>query len=99
MTSNPHVQRKAQEELDLVVGLDRLPIHEDRESLPYIEAVYREVMRWRPVAPLGVPHACNEDDIFEGYFIPKGMPNLSPSPRIAQAKEKRIGATVVANIW
>jgi len=68
----PDVQKKAQEELDRIVGCDRLPEYEDRASLPYIEALYREVLRWRPVAPLGIPHAITADDIYKGYFIPKG---------------------------
>ena len=41
----PDVQRKAQEELDRVVGRDRLPEFEDQPSLPYITAIQREVMR------------------------------------------------------
>ncbi|KAF8895094.1 cytochrome P450 [Infundibulicybe gibba] len=52
----PRRTAKAQNEIDAVVGNDRLPGSEDRPSLPYVEAIYREVMRWRPVLPLGVPH-------------------------------------------
>lgn len=73
MALHPLVQQKAQEEIDRVIGTDRLPGQEDRTSLPYIEAVYREVLRWRPVTPLGVPHSTTADDIYKGYFIPKGM--------------------------
>jgi len=72
MALHPEQQRKAQEEIDRVVGSDRLPVFEDRPALPYVEALYREVMRWRPVAPLGVVHATSDDDIYSGYFIPKG---------------------------
>jgi cytochrome P450 len=53
MVLYPDVQRKAQEEIDRVVGPDRLPDHNDRESLPYIEAVVKETMRWQPITPLG----------------------------------------------
>ena len=56
MAINPEVQRKAKEELDRVVGTDRLPTIQDRESLPYIEAIYREVFRWTPPLPMTVPH-------------------------------------------
>jgi len=49
----PEVQRKAQEEIDRVVGRDRLPTISDRPNLPYIEAVIKELLRWNPVAPLG----------------------------------------------
>ncbi|KAF8883247.1 cytochrome P450 [Infundibulicybe gibba] len=72
MAVNPDMQRKAQREIDMVIGNDRLPGSQDRQSLPYVEALYREIMRWRPVLPLGVPHASTEDDIYKGYFIPKG---------------------------
>ena len=53
MLLHPHVLSKAQEEIDSVVGPTRLPEFEDREQLPYIEAIFQEVLRWRPVAPLG----------------------------------------------
>ncbi|KAJ7681389.1 cytochrome P450 [Mycena rosella] len=72
MALHPEIQQKAQSEIDNVIGTHRLPEFEDRASLPYIEALYREVMRWKPVLPLGVPHATIADDIYEGYFIPKG---------------------------
>ncbi|KAG0698690.1 cytochrome P450 [Suillus ampliporus] len=72
MVSCPDVQRRAQAEIDSVVGKDRLPTFEDRASLPYVESVMRETYRWHPVAPIGVPHAASSDDIYDGYFIPKG---------------------------
>ncbi|KAF8868692.1 cytochrome P450 [Infundibulicybe gibba] len=46
MAISPNVQRKAQHEIDAVVGNDRLPEPGDRPLLPYVEAIYREVMRW-----------------------------------------------------
>ena len=71
MTVHPDVQRKAQEEIDRVIGTHRLPTLADRENLPYIDAVVKEVLRWQPVAPMGLPHTSTEDDTIEGYFIPK----------------------------
>ena len=41
----PDVQRKAQDELDAVIGADRLPSWEDRPSLPYIRGVVEETLR------------------------------------------------------
>lgn len=76
MAQNPDIQRKAQEEVDRVIGPDRLPSLEDRESLPYVEAMYREVLRWRPALPLCMPHASTEDAIYNEYFIPKGTLRL-----------------------
>ncbi|KAI0788694.1 cytochrome P450 [Abortiporus biennis] len=72
MTLFPEVQKKAQEEIDRVVGTGRLPNFSDQSSLPYVEAVIREVSRWDPVLPTGVPHQSTEDDYFMGCFIPKG---------------------------
>lgn len=72
MVLNPLVQMKAQAELDVVVGRSRLPNFGDRPSLPYIEAIVKELVRWHVVAPIGVPHASIYDDEYEGYFIPKG---------------------------
>ncbi|KAG2336895.1 cytochrome P450 [Suillus weaverae] len=68
----PDVQKRAQAEIDLVIGSDRLPTFEERASLPYIDAVLRETLRWYPVLPLGLPHASSSEDIYDGYFIPKG---------------------------
>ena len=49
----PDTQRKAQEELDAVVGRGRLPTFDDLESLVYIQAIVKEILRWHPVGPLG----------------------------------------------
>ncbi|KAF8741069.1 hypothetical protein AX14_005971 [Amanita brunnescens Koide BX004] len=76
---NPEIQKKAQEEIDRVVGNQRLPDFHDRQSMPYTDAVYREVMRMRPVLPMGLPHTSTEDDVYNGYLIPKGsivFPNI-----------------------
>jgi cytochrome P450 len=75
----PEVQRKAQEEIDRVVGTRRLPSFDDRGNLPYVEAIVKEVLRWHPVAPMGLPHMTTDDIIFDGYLIPKGaliIPNI-----------------------
>ncbi|KAJ6477370.1 cytochrome P450, partial [Mycena vitilis] len=77
MAVHPHVQKKAQREIDAAIGTHRLPEFADRPSLPFVEALYREVMRWRPVLPLGVAHATSEDDVYDGYFIPKGATVLA----------------------
>jgi cytochrome P450 len=50
---SPHVQKRAQAELDAVVGRDRLPTFDDRPHLPYIEAICRELVRWQMVTPTG----------------------------------------------
>ncbi|KAF9533206.1 cytochrome P450 [Crepidotus variabilis] len=75
----PEAQRKAQQEIDTVIGNDRLPDFSDRPSLPYVEALYREVLRWMPAVPFGVAHGTSDEDIYEGHYIPKGasvIPNV-----------------------
>ncbi|KAJ5762459.1 uncharacterized protein N7511_005841 [Penicillium nucicola] len=79
MASFQDVQRKAQEEIERVVGKNRLPNMADRASLPYINAVVKEVLRWHPVAPMGLPHMSTVDDNYNEHFIPKGsiiLPNI-----------------------
>lgn len=72
MAMNPDVQLKAQQQLDEVVGSNRLPLLSDRPSLPYIDALVKESLRWQPVLPLGIAHKSIADDEYRGYFIPKG---------------------------
>ena len=68
----PEVQRKAQEELDRVVERGRLPDFSDRDELPYMTALCKEVLRWFPIAPLGVPHRAVTEDEYKGMRIPEG---------------------------
>ncbi|KIJ58388.1 hypothetical protein HYDPIDRAFT_34241 [Hydnomerulius pinastri MD-312] len=72
MVKHPQVWKRAQTEIDAVIGMDKLPEFDDRPSLPYVEAIIRETMRWQPVLPMGVPHATTTSDIFKGLYIPKG---------------------------
>ncbi|KAF8992809.1 cytochrome P450 [Hymenopellis radicata] len=62
----------AQEEIEAVVGHDRLPTYEDRHSLPYLGAVIKEILRMHPSVPTGIPHTTSQDDVVDGYLIPKG---------------------------
>ncbi|KAJ9607005.1 hypothetical protein H2200_009016 [Cladophialophora chaetospira] len=70
--TQPRFMTSAQEELDRVVGRDRLLDFSDQADLPYISAVVKEVLRWRPVSAGGIPHAVTQDDEYMGYRIPKG---------------------------
>lgn len=88
MSLYPEVQARAQAEMDQVIGQGRLPSWDDHDSLPYLEALTKEVLRWNPVAPLGscrtkvgagpltsrtgLPHRSTQEQIFEGRRIPKG---------------------------
>ncbi|CAE6510080.1 unnamed protein product [Rhizoctonia solani] len=76
---HPEIVKKAQDEIDRVIGRDRLPTVHDRGSLPYVEAILQEAMRYYPVVPLCIPHSTEKDMEFCGYRIPKGSsiePNI-----------------------
>ncbi|KAH7344752.1 cytochrome P450 [Rhizoctonia solani] len=72
IVTHPDVQTKAQQELDDVLGPETLPTAADRERLPYIQNLFRETLRWRPVLPIGVPYVCWQDDVYRKYDIRKG---------------------------
>jgi cytochrome P450 len=72
MVAFPETQRRAQAELDAVVGRSRIPSFSDLDGLPYLRAMVKEVLRWKSILPVGIPHQSLEDDWYEGMFIPKG---------------------------
>ncbi|KZT10970.1 cytochrome P450 monooxygenase [Laetiporus sulphureus 93-53] len=72
MVLYPDVCKKAQAEIDKVVGMERLPDVDDRGSMPYLEHVLLEVYRWNPPVPLCVPHQVIGDDEYRGRNIPSG---------------------------
>ncbi|KAL4865823.1 hypothetical protein BDV12DRAFT_173973 [Aspergillus spectabilis] len=79
ITLFPDVQKRAQDEIDSKIGRARLPMVDDREHLPYIDAVVKEALRWHPVLPMGLPHRSMADDTCNGYLIPKNsvlLPNI-----------------------
>ncbi|KXN87029.1 Putative lipase ATG15 [Leucoagaricus sp. SymC.cos] len=85
MFTHSDVQRKAQEEIDSVVGPNKLPDLTDVPRLSHLLAVIREVLRfrlfarWNPIAPMAIPHMTSDEDVYEGYYIPEDcaiMPNV-----------------------
>ncbi|KAH7014349.1 cytochrome P450 [Microdochium trichocladiopsis] len=79
MIKFPHVQSRAQAEIDRVVGSSRLPGFQDREELPYVNALLKETLRWWPVAAMGFPHTVTEGFEYKDYWMPKGaviLPNV-----------------------
>ncbi|KAL0565565.1 hypothetical protein V5O48_016455, partial [Marasmius crinis-equi] len=72
METHPEVQKRVQAEIDAATGGERLPLPDDEGKMPYLAAVIKETIRWSPVAPMGIPHSVKQDDIYDGYLIPKG---------------------------
>lgn len=72
MSLYPEVQKKAQKIVDAAIGGERLPDFSDFGSIPYIDAIISEVLRWKPPLPLSIPHGATEDDHYNGFLIPKG---------------------------
>ena len=72
MLAYPEAQARGHAELDAVIGRTRLPTFADYPHLPYIRAMVKELLRWRPLSPIITPHRTTEDDWYEGMFLPKG---------------------------
>ena len=69
----PEVQRRAHEEIDKVIGDQRMPMPEDEQNLQYIRGCVKESLRWLPTTIMGaIPHALTRDDFYMGYRLPKG---------------------------
>ncbi|KAM4056369.1 kinase [Hirsutella rhossiliensis] len=93
MVMFPEVQRKAQEEIDRVIGTDRLPQLQDRDNLPYIESMVKEVHRWSTVVPMGLAHMANEDIPYNGHLIPKDPDSFCPDRYLEPRNEPDPRAT------
>ncbi|KAJ1285844.1 hypothetical protein BS78_03G309100 [Paspalum vaginatum] len=72
LVRNPMVQRKLQEELDRVIGCNRVLLETDFQNLPYLQAVVKESLRLHPPTPLMLPHKASASVKIAGYDIPKG---------------------------
>jgi cytochrome P450 len=71
MAGNPDILKRAQEEVDRVIGRSRLPGKDDTGRLPFIRACMLEILRWRPVTVLALPHSVIAEDTYGTYSIPK----------------------------
>nr|XP_051220622.1 tyrosine N-monooxygenase-like [Lolium perenne] len=72
MVNNPELLDKAVEEMDRVVGRERLVQESDIPQLNYIKACIREAFRLHPIAPFNLPHVALADTTVAGYRVPKG---------------------------
>ena len=100
MTLYPEAQKRAQAELDQVLGGDRLPNFSDKDRLPYVHALLKEVLRWIPVLPLGNLRDCEgfrqfHSDITASAAVPHRATHAD------QYKGYHIpaGASVLGNTW
>lgn len=94
MVRNPAWFAKLQEEVDRVVGPDRLPTMDDIPNLPLVRACVKETLRFYPVTAGGFPHKLTQDDVYKGYFLKAGTivhpvqwaiqrdPELYPDPDV-----------------
>jgi cytochrome P450 len=69
MAKYPDIQRKAHEEIDAAIPKDRSPQWSDYEKLPYVARIVKETLRWRPTAPLAIPHAANAGETRKKWLV------------------------------
>ena len=97
MVLYPEVQKKAQAEIDAVVGPNRLPDFHDRLSLPYINAIVKESSRWNLVSPLGRPFLI----IIVATILTnsEGVPHMSTTDDEYNGFYIPKGTVLIANAW
>nr|AOW44272.1 CYP79D63 [Erythroxylum coca] len=84
MINQPKIMKKAVEELDSVVGSERLVQESDFSKLQYVKACAREAFRLHPMQPFNVPHVSTMDTTIANYFIPKGSHVLLSRMRLGR---------------
>jgi len=102
MMMYPEVQRKAQAEIDRVIESDRFPTLADQPSLPYVDALVKEVLRWNPVGPLGKFFEVVGPPLFRERLTggnPLGIPHIATENDVYKGHFIPKGSTVIANIW
>lgn len=89
----------AQAELDSVVGSERLPCLNDRDSLPYINAVCKEVLRWHTVTPLGTVPVPSDFQSTLTKLKTKAMPHVATEDILCDGFLIPKGTYIIGNAW
>ncbi|KAI3822267.1 hypothetical protein L1987_09855 [Smallanthus sonchifolius] len=76
MIDKPDILKKAQQELDLIVGESNIVEESNIKDLPYLHAIMKEVIRLHPSLPLLFPHSPSESCVIGGYTVPKDKPDI-----------------------
>lgn len=98
----PHVQERAQRQIDAVVGEERSPRWSDFEELPYINMIMKEAHRWRANIPLGVPHALGEGTTSRFYIRYTANPHADVWVDSGDGDGALFlpkGSTLITNVW
>ena len=99
MALYPEVQKKAQAEIDSVIGPNRLPDFHDRPSLPYINAVVKESSRWNLVIPLGIRPFCYHRHCYIYSDELEGVPHMSTNDDEYNGFYIPKGTIMMGNAW
>lgn len=67
---HPDILKRAQRELDTVIGVDRLVEESDIPKLPYLQAVVKEAFRMHPALPVSIPHQATQASNVMGFSLP-----------------------------
>ena len=93
----PDVQKKAQDEINYVVGSDRLPVIMDRERLPYVNAIIKELLRWSTPVPFGEIYYSVE--CWPLAYLLQGLPHVASTDDTYNGYHIPKGAAIIPNIW
>jgi len=97
-TLHPEVVHLAQQQLDEVLGVERLPDFSDMPQLPYISAIVKEVLRWRPPTPLGT-FTRNIALFISQARLASGSPHRLTEDDVYKGQFIPAGATIMDNTW
>ncbi|CAE6478801.1 unnamed protein product [Rhizoctonia solani] len=97
MVMNPHVHAKAQQEIDEVIGSDKLPTLADESRLPYVNNIILELLRWRPISPTGMIHRSLMPIYGTDQII--AIPHACTQDNVYRGYDILEGTIIIGNIW